>query len=221
MPTPLNPSIDRLLSLLPPSATMAEFNKKDTIFEPRVISDILYLVSKGSVKLVRIDEGGKQTIVDFCFPGDVFGEECLIQNQRIYKAVALQNCKLIWWMYNDVTRAIRNKPELGMALTRVFVKRIIERNRRIFSLCSHVLGDRLIDALRDLGNRIGEKTEEGVEIRYFIQKDLASYIGASRIEVNLQMNSLRQAGYLTYSRRERRIILKNLKNSFFEKWGGV
>jgi CRP/FNR family transcriptional regulator len=65
--------------------------KGATIFSEGDLSDSLYVVKQGLVKLTSISERGTETILDLLKPGEIFGELLLTEKVRAFTATAIED----------------------------------------------------------------------------------------------------------------------------------
>src|SRR5699024_12043150 len=56
------------------------FEKGETVYHAEDISDALYIVNKGSVKIYRLSETGKEQLIRILTPGEFTGELALFHD---------------------------------------------------------------------------------------------------------------------------------------------
>jgi CRP-like cAMP-binding protein len=198
---PASTTWDDPLVLLPRRKPQT-YEKDRTIYAPEDRADSLFLVVSGTIKLSRISDGGRETVLDFC-PQDVFfGESSLMG--RAYRgemAVALEDSAVMEWPADELVRIMMRTPELGPSLLRVLATKLFEADSRIESLAIDQISQRLVRALLRLADRFGE-TNGGSKVRLMpiTHELLAKYVGTSREIVTQHMSQLRRKGVLDYSR---------------------
>lgn len=200
-PTAFQPMWDDPLILLPRRRPQ-NYTKDETVYVPEDPAQSLFLVVSGTVKLSRIADNGRETVLDFCPRDSFFGESCLVgATYRGEMAVAMEDSLLMHWSTRELGEIFQRTPELGPALLRVLAKKIVEADSRIESLAIDQISQRLIKALLRLGERFGEPTGASeIHIMPITHELLARYVGTSREIITQHMSQLRRQGLVKYSR---------------------
>lgn len=179
------------------------YEKDRTIYTPEDRADSLLLVVDGTVKLSRISDGGRETVLDFCSQDSFFGESSLMgRTYRGEMAVALEDSSVMEWPADELIRIMLRTPELGPSLLRVLATKLFEADARIESLAIDQISQRLVRALLRLGERFGESVNGSAKVHLMpiTHELLAKYVGTSREIVTQHMSQLRRKGVLDYSR---------------------
>jgi CRP-like cAMP-binding protein len=198
---PASTTWDDPLVLLPRRKPQT-YEKDRTIYAPEDRADSLFLVVSGTIKLSRISDGGRETVLDFCPQDEFFGESSLMG--RAYRgemAVALEDSAVMEWPADELVRIMLRTPELGPSLLRVLAGKLFDADSRIESLAIDQISQRLVRALLRLGDRFGENNGGSkVRLMPITHELLAKYVGTSREIVTQHMSQLRRKGVLDYSR---------------------
>jgi CRP-like cAMP-binding protein len=178
------------------------FQKDQTVFAPEDAAESLFLVVDGVVKLSRIAQSGRETVLDFCCRDTFFGESCLLgASYRGQMAVALEDSAVMEWTIDDLDQLMRRHPELAPSLLRVLARKVRDSDARIESLAIDQIAHRLLKVLMMLGDRFGEARGNGVvHILPITHEMLAKYVGTSREIITQHMSQMRRKGLLRYSR---------------------
>lgn len=179
------------------------YEKDRTIYAPEDRADSLFLVVSGTVKLSRISDGGRETVLDFCPQDTFFGESSLMgRSYRGEMAVALEESSVMEWPADELVRIMLRTPELGPSLLRVLASKLFEADSRIESLAIDQISQRLVRALLRLGERFGDANGGSAKVHLMpiTHELLAKYVGTSREIVTQHMSQLRKKGVLDYSR---------------------
>ena len=93
--------------------------------------DEMFLILSGMVKIVKEKEG-KETVLAYLKPGEIFGEMALVQENatRSASAIAHGETKLLVMDREEFLRQIRRDPELAFQI----LKSLCERLRRVDEL---------------------------------------------------------------------------------------
>jgi CRP/FNR family transcriptional regulator len=198
---PVSTTWDDPLALLPRRKPQF-YEKERTIFTPEDRADSLFLVVNGTVKLSRISDGGRETVLELCSQDSFFGESSLMgRSYRGEMAVALEDTSVMEWPADELVRLMLRTPELGPSLLRVVATKLFESGSRVESLAIDQISQRLVKALLRLGERFGESNGTSkVHLMPITHELLAKYVGTSREIVTQHMSQLRKKGLLDYSR---------------------
>lgn len=179
------------------------FEKDQTIYSPDDPADSLFLVVEGAVKVSRISENGRETILDVESSESFFGlSGILAEGPRGELAAALEPSSVMEWRVEDLRELMARSPELGPSLMRMVAKRLMDADQRIESFAVDHIPRRLIKTLLRLGDRFGEPTGANGHLRLmpFTHELLARHVGTSREIVTQHMSQMRRKGVLDYSR---------------------
>jgi CRP/FNR family cyclic AMP-dependent transcriptional regulator len=186
-----------------PCSTIMEYPRGHLIYGRAQISNSIYLVIDGKVKVCRTADDGRQVVVDIYQPDEFFGE-CgfLGETHRIEEAVALDATKVMTWSTTEIEELVTRRPRLGIALLQLLVRRSMDFGARIESFSIDNIGRRLVRSLVRFSERLGKDVGDGqVDMMPFTHELLSQYVGTSREIVTHYMNQLRRQGYLRYSRK--------------------
>ena len=202
MPPEIRESQEDPLAYLPCS-TIVEYGKGQLIYGRSQISNSIYLVIDGKVKVCRTAHDGRQVVVDIYQPDEFFGESGFLgEKQKVEEAVALESTKVMTWSTAEIEDLVGRRPRLGVALVQLLVRRSMDFGERIESFSIDNIGRRLVRSLIRFSERLGHESGDGsTEMMPFTHELLSQYVGTSREIVTHYMNLLRRQGLLRYSRR--------------------
>lgn len=186
-----------------PCSTIVEYSRGQLIYGRSQVSNSIYLVIDGKVKVCRTADDGRQVVVDIYQPDEFFGECAFLgDKQRTEEAVALDATKVMTWSTAEIEELVVRRPRLGIALVQLLVRRSQEFGARIESFSIDNIGRRLVRSLIRFSERLGRDSGDGsVDMMPFTHELLSQYVGTSREIVTHYMNQLRRQGYLKYSRK--------------------
>lgn len=196
-----------------PRKSVVDYRRGDIIFDENSPSEAINLVVQGRVKVTVPSVDGAQTVVDIFNTDDFFGESALLGGRTIPQcAVALDNVTLMSWTRQEIEDQIERQPRLGIALLQMLVKRGLDYEARLQSFALDKTPERLIRALLRFADHLGAPGEDGsARIPPLTHQAISEYVGTSREIVTFQMNQLRQAGFLRYSRRGIQVYAEALR----------
>jgi CRP/FNR family cyclic AMP-dependent transcriptional regulator len=186
-----------------PCAPILEYRRGSCIYAQDEPSSGLYLIIAGTVKVCRVTDEGCESVTDIYIQDEFFGESALLGSAGSREmAVALETTKVMRWTTHEIGEMLVKRPQLAIALTRVFAQRSIDFAQRIESLATDAVAPRLARTLIRLADRFGERRPDGSEQVTFplTHQLLAQYVGTSRELVTQNMVIFRRRGCVVYSR---------------------
>jgi CRP-like cAMP-binding protein len=185
-----------------PCSGISDYKKGQVIYHQGEPSTCIYLVIEGRIKVARLADDGRQTVIDIYQTEDFFGESALLGlPERPDQATALQDTRLMAWTAAEIDAIAQTRPKLAIALLQIVVLRALEYGHRIESFSIDRAGRRLARTLIRLSHRLGVVEPDGwYRMAPFTHELLSQYVGTSREIVTHYMNLFRRQGYLRYSR---------------------
>ncbi|MEX2121647.1 MAG: Crp/Fnr family transcriptional regulator [Pirellulales bacterium] len=183
------------------------FARGSPIYLPADEANGVLVLASGRAKICGFSADGKQAILAFVEPGELFGELALFeQGPREEYAEAVEASKVVLIPGDDLQRLMEESPGLSLGITRLIGLRRRRIERRLKYLLFRSNRDRLVNLLLELAEQYGTRKPEGLllDIRLSHQ-DLASIIGATRETVTVILGELQAEGCLKLGRR--RIVL--------------
>ncbi|AYN05314.1 MULTISPECIES: Crp/Fnr family transcriptional regulator [unclassified Flavobacterium] len=171
----------------------------------------IFLLKKGNIKIVAVDEQGNETIKDIIQKGDLFGELTLETDKEAneYAKVLSEDVSICSFLMSDFEDLLLRNPSLALSYTK-FVGLKMKRIKNNYSnLISKDARTRLIQFLKDWAEKEGVKAGNLVTIEnYLTQNDIAQIICTSRQTATQLINELETNKLLIYNRKE--IIIQDI-----------
>jgi CRP-like cAMP-binding protein len=165
----------------------------------------VFVLKKGNIKIVSVDEEGNETIKDIIQKGDLFGELELDndRNSNEYAKVLTDEVTICSFLMSDFEGLLLKYPSLALSYTK-FVGLKMKRIRNSYSnLISKDAKTRLYQFLKDWAEKEGKRIDNKVIIEnYLTQNDMAQIICTSRQTATQLLNEMETKGLLTYNRKE-------------------
>lgn len=168
-------------------------------------SNDVYIVAGGCIRLFQISSTGKETILWFSFPGEIFGMAELWRGSgRQIHAVANEPTQVYSISRRDFTNFLGAHPEAAMKAIGILSARVRAFGHVLVGLASENVETRISRLLMRLaaassGTRRCADFSEGelcVNVR-LTHQDIANLIGASRQTVTTTLVNLRRQGTLS------------------------
>jgi CRP/FNR family transcriptional regulator len=171
----------------------------------------IFLLKKGNIKIVAVDEEGNETIKDIIQKGDLFGELTLETDGQSneYAKVLSDDVAICSFLMSDFEDLLLRNPSLALSYTK-FVGLKMKRIKNSYAnLISKDAKTRLHQFLKDWAEKEGKRTENKVVIEnYLTQNDIAQIICTSRQTATQLLNEMETNGMIQYNRKE--IILSDI-----------
>ena len=165
----------------------------------------IFLLKKGNIKIVAIDEDGNETIKDIIQKGDLFGELTLEADSQVneYAKVLSDDVAICSFLMSDFEDLLLRNPSLALSYTK-FVGLKMKRIKNSYAnLISKDAKTRLFQFLKDWADQEGERVGNKVVIEnYLTQNDIAQIICTSRQTATHLLNEMEINGTIIYSRKE-------------------
>lgn len=172
----------------------------------------IFLLKKGNIKIVAVDEDGNETIKDIIQKGDLFGELTLEADSQSneYAKVLSDDVAICSFLMSDFEELLLRNPSLALSYIK-FVGLKMKRIKNSYSnLISKDAKTRLFQFLKDWAEKEGKKIEDKVVIEnYLTQNDIAQIICTSRQTATQLLNEMETNGTIIYSRKE--IIITDIR----------
>jgi len=192
------------LQMLESRCRAKTFSSGTPIYLPADQADSVLLLATGRVKIGSFTEEGKQTILAFIEPGELFGELSLLgAEQREEYAEAIEKSTVVLIPGTVMQDLLTNNPDVSLGITRIFGLRRQKIERRLKSLLFRSNRERLVHLLLELAEQYGKRVPEGLELGIKLShQDLANVIGSTRETVTVVLGELQLEGRLKLGRRK-------------------
>ena len=186
------------------------FPRSSPIYLPSDHANGVLLLAQGRVKIGSFTEDGKQAILAFIEPGELFGELALMGSQeREEYAEAVEKSTIVLIPNEIMQQLVMQNPEISLGITRLMGLRRRRIERRLKYLLFRSNRERMIHLLMELAEQYGRETAAGLELKIKLShQDLANIIGSTRETVTVVLGELQTEGYLELGRRK--ITLKDV-----------
>lgn len=185
-------------------ASMRKLKRGETIYLPNDAADGILLVASGRIKICHSTPQGKQSIIGFVDPGEIFGELALLDNSpRENLAQAAEKTTLVMIPRTDLLAIVQKYPAIVLGVTKLIGLRRQRVERRLRNLLFRSNRDRVIHLLLELAEKYGNRGPDGVELRIRLShQEMASIIGSTRETVTVVLGQLQAEKLLTIARRK-------------------
>jgi len=185
---------DDQLTLLTQVVGRKSFPRGATIITAGDITDSLYVVISGSVKVLIGDKAGREIILSFLGPSEYFGEMVPIDDSpRSASVLAMEPVELLTLSKVEFRKFLQDNFEMAMTMLRCAVQRLREADRKIGRLALMDVYGRVAGHLLEMSKTIDGHHVISHKIR---KQQVADTIGASREMVSKVMKDLQADGLI-------------------------
>jgi CRP/FNR family transcriptional regulator, nitrogen oxide reductase regulator len=130
--------------------------QNETIFWEGDASDCFYIVAEGKVKVTKLASTGKEIILSFFGPGEMFGEVAVFENKPYpASAQAISETRLISIKKSDFLDLLMKHPSVSLKIISILSGRLREAQNRLRDLAGERVEQRLARMLLMLAARLG------------------------------------------------------------------
>ncbi len=182
------------------------FEKKEIVALAGDRVDFLGIVISGSVKLVRTDENGNETILSEISEGDSFGEAlaCAEVYSCPFTIISSQKTEILFLNYAKLIKTCNNSCVFHSRLIENLLKLIAHKNiylnQKIEIISKRTLREKIL-CYFDF-ERKGKKIFE-ISLN---REDFASYICADRSALSAELSKMQKEGILLYNKNKFEIL---------------
>lgn len=177
--------------------------KKNTIiYQPKDLSEYVYLVKKGSVRLMRLANSGQQITLSIVKEGMIFGEGDVL-NEKTYShfAETLENSSICYIKKENFKNLLVKYPEINRLILNILYRHWREAQQQIENLAFYDVRERLASTLIrfsiEFGKEYNKNGIHGTLIHLKISQDkLADFCGTSRESINRNINEMKSDGLI-------------------------
>lgn len=173
------------------------FTKGAAIYQRGDAGDSLMIILSGRVKISIVTADAREVALNFLGPGDFNGELAALDGKpRAADATALEVTEALVIWRRDLLPVIAQNPKAMLGIIEALAAKV----RVMSSAVEHSglqMAARAANALLRLADQHGRVTSEGTLIDMKLsQRDLGSYAGLSRENMNRQLGELRDQGLI-------------------------
>jgi CRP/FNR family transcriptional regulator len=197
------------LSRIQDSVYHRNYTPRQIVFFPDDPCDFVYWVREGSVRVMRSEGHGRELTLRHLGPGDVFGEECLLDKpQRQVYAEALETTTLCLMQAADFRRVLCEYPDLTLLLAQHLCKRAEDTEISLAEAYFKNVRARVAGCVLKLHNQAettkppGNGSVRGFRITHL---EIASLVGSTRETTTCVLRKLGKEGLIEV--KNRRVIV--------------
>lgn len=184
-----------------------EYSKREIMVGESDSTDTICIIMSGSAYLAGVNEGGRRTIADFYFPGDITGRYIFpsLSRSGFYYIASASSCRAAVTEYSRIsTMAKEGSPEAGRLISAL----VASGNR--LSTHAYIVGQRsLAEKLMLFFEHMSSKTGSDSFKLPISYTNLADYLAADRSAMMREIKKLNDTGMIRSDKLKISILNKN------------
>ena len=202
---------NRALCLIPNFKTV---RKNEILYFSHDSEQRLYTIKSGTLKIVRVDMEGNETVKEVLRSGDLFGQytfdEMTDENQDEFAVAISDKVVICSFKIDDFEEILNKNPQLAVRYTKLVGFKIKRITNSYSNLMFKDVKTRFALFIKDWAMREGKGVDKDITVKnYLTHNDIAGLICSTRQTVTLLFNEFKNAGLIDYDRSE--IIVHDVK----------
>jgi len=191
--------VARLASRMQPR----HYERGEVIISQGDAAGSLHVVCSGGVKIATVNEDGKETVLAFLRPGEMFGELAALDGgPRSATVTALERTETAALAREELLTFIHSHGDFAVQIIRTLASRLRRLDERLEDAHFMDLDTRFARQLVELAETHGQAAPGGTAINLpLTQSELASMIGATRVSANRLLGAYQDAGLVRLDKR--------------------
>jgi CRP/FNR family transcriptional regulator len=195
---------DEELAELAALASERSLSPGEFVFWEGDAPDWFYIVAVGQVKALKHSSSGKEFIIAFFGPGEMFGEVAVFENKTYpASAQAASETRVLGIKREDFLSFLKNRPQVALRVISVLGGRLRDAQARLRDLAAERVEQRISRTLLMLSSKLGATLP-------FTRQEIADMSGTTT-ETAIRVMSRLKDGGIVRSVRGKIVILDELK----------
>lgn len=189
---------EQQLAKLTERITHKNYKKGQIIFFEGDVSDKLYVINKGKIKIFKYTREGKEQILYILSEGDFVGDLSLLKKDEFkFNAEALEDSNICVLTKDDFDGMVKENPEIALEILQVVYDRIVKLENLIQSLSTKDIEARVAGLLLNFAKDFGVYRGDVIELELPLSReDIANYIGVTRETISRKLGSMQDQGVI-------------------------
>ena len=191
---------------------MNNFKRGQVLFHEGNPAFGVYCISSGKIKLTKLSESGKETLIHIAGPGDIVGFQHMLQaGSNDVTATALEESQVCFLDRQFLQKLVKEENSCAMELLGHVARDMTALQERMTGIQSRSVRERVEFLLNELGNRFGTPSADGIRLNVQLSRDeMASMLGMATETLIREISMLKEESFLKQDGKT--IILLNKKN---------
>ncbi|MCP5515070.1 MAG: Crp/Fnr family transcriptional regulator [Spirochaetales bacterium] len=176
-----------------------EYKKGETLVREGTVSDTLFILNKGMVKLSKFNSEGKEQILRVLRDGDFFGELSIFSDIQTsnFTAYAIRDTKICTLSRGKMNIIIKENPGITLKILESLSRRIASTENLAQHLSAGNADSRTAFVLLELSEKYGVAGSGGTTLKLPLNREeLASYAGLTRETLSRKLSGFEKKGVI-------------------------
>jgi CheY-like chemotaxis protein len=180
------------------------YNKGDVIYKEGEYSNNVYLIYKGKIKSFKIDEFGKELILNIHKGDDLLGISAIIDNSHYYESImAMENTEIIYVSKNTLLKILENNHKLTLEIFQLFNENLTQVKGQLLQMAYGSMRRKTAQTILKFANLMGNSTSKSINIS---RRDLAGVAGIATESLIRTLTDFKKNGILEIEGRNIKIL---------------
>lgn len=179
------------------------YTKGALIFSAGTPGERVYFLVSGKIKICQPSASGRDAILWFCLPGEIFGlAEVARGGGRVVNAEACEDSEVLTVSQEEFKVFLSHRPQIALLSMRVLASRLRVLGEMFVNLVSDDVPTRIAKLVLRLGARYGRKVGNDMFLNIpLTHQEIADMVGTSRQTVTTALTHLKRQGVLSIENR--------------------
>ena len=193
------------LKIIEEITTLKKYKKDEIVFFEGEQGDYIYIIKKGKVKMLKMNQEGDEQILNVFKKDDILAEVIVFDKENYpATAIALTDVQLFAIDSEKLSKIFLDHPQITLKVMKVMSYRLRRAQQSIRDFGLKDSKSRLASLLYHLAEKHGNKNGDNqVSISLFLtQQELANMIGTTRETVSRTLNTIEKDDIISTSRKK-------------------
>ncbi|MBT8317242.1 MAG: response regulator [Lutibacter sp.] len=180
------------------------YKKGEVIYKEGEYSNNVYLIYKGKIKSFKIDEFGKELILNIHKGDDLLGLSAIIDNSHYYESImAMENIEIIHVSKNTLLKILENNHKLTLEIFQLINENLTEVKEQLLQMAYGSMRRKTAQTILKFANLMGNNPSNSINIS---RRDLAGVAGIATESLIRTLTDFKKKGILEIEGRNIRIL---------------
>lgn len=181
-----------------------KYKKGATIYKEGESSNNVYLVYRGKIKSYKVDEYGKELILNIHKGDDFMGLSAIIENSFYYESVmAMENVEVIHISKNGIQGILENNYKLSLEIFQLVNENLTEVKEQLLQMAYGSMKRKTAQTILKFANMMTHKSTSSINIS---RRDLAGVAGIATESLIRTLTDFKKKGILEIEGRNIKIL---------------
>lgn len=175
------------------------FPPKHTLIHAGDDPQSLYLILEGSVSILLEDEDGREIVLAYLNPGEIFGEMCLFPEQQVRTAIVRTRTPTLVAEigYQAFRKLAHEHPDIMFEISEQLSERLRDTSRRVGDLAFLDVAGRIAHTLINLCQQPDAKPHPRGTVVRISRQEMARIAGCSREMAGRVLKQMEEDGIIS------------------------